>query len=85
MRNPFANNISTDIKLRKTQLSKKILKRGLLVALLDKFARPLMKVAPPLAKNVLTTLATMASCYLKKNAWKRCCISRKRNHFSNFE
>ena len=51
----------TDIKLSKAQLSKIIQSVGFLGALLGKFAGPLMKVAVPLAKNVLAPLATMAS------------------------
>ena len=42
-----------EIKLSKAQSSKIIQSRGFLGALLTKFARPLMKVAVPLAKIVL--------------------------------
>ena len=53
IRKAFAKNTSTDIKLSKTQLSKMIQSGGFLGNLLGKLAGPLMKVAMPLAKNVL--------------------------------
>ena len=56
IRKAFAKNISTDIKLSKTQLSKMIQSGGFLGHLLGKLAGPLMKVAMPLAKNVLAPL-----------------------------
>ena len=43
--------MSTDIKLCKGQISKKIQLKGFLDALLIKLAGPLMKVALPLAKK----------------------------------
>ena len=52
----FANHSSIDIKLSKTQLSKTIQSGGCLGNLLGKLAGPLMKVAMPLAKNVLAPL-----------------------------
>ena len=52
----FANHSSIDIKLSKTQLSKMIQSGGCLGNLLGKLAGPLMKVAMPLAKNVLAPL-----------------------------
>ena len=64
IRKAFAKNTSIDIKLSKTQLSKMIQSRGFFGNLLDKLAGPLMKVAMPLAKNVLAPLglsATMSS------------------------
>ena len=57
----FANHSSIDIKLSKTQLSKMIQSGGFLVNLLGKLAGPLMKVAMPLAKNVLAPLAISAA------------------------
>ena len=54
----FAKNTSTDIKLSKTQLSKMIQSGG---NLLGKLAGPLMKVAVPLAKNVLAPLGISAA------------------------
>ena len=51
LRNVFKNNMSTDIKLSKTQISEIIQSGGFLGSLLSKIACPLMKVAVPLAKN----------------------------------
>ena len=53
IRKAFAKNTTTDIKLSKTQLSKMIQSGGFLGNLLGKLAGPLMKVAMPLAQNVL--------------------------------
>ena len=50
------NNISTDLKLSKAQISSIIQSGGFLGSLLSKIASPLMKVAIPLAKNVLVPL-----------------------------
>ena len=52
----FANHSLIDIKLSKTQLPKMIQSGGFLGNLLGKLAGPLMKVAMPLAKNVLAPL-----------------------------
>ena len=53
LRNPFNNNISTDIKLSKAQIPK-ITQSGVFWgSFSSKLAGPLMKVAVPLAKNVL--------------------------------
>ena len=52
----FSKNASTDIKLSKTQLSKLIQSGEFLGNLLGELAGPLMKVAIPLAKNVLARL-----------------------------
>ena len=57
----FANHSSIDIKLSKAQLSKMIQSGGFLGNLLGKLAGPLMKVAMPLAKNVLTPLGLFAA------------------------
>ena len=56
-----AKNTSTDIKLSKTQLSKMIQSGGFLGNLLGKLAGPLLKVAMPLAKNVLAPLGLSAA------------------------
>ena len=52
LRNAF-NNMSTDLKVSKAQISKIIQSGGFLGFLLSKLAGPLMKVAVPLAKNIL--------------------------------
>ena len=57
----FTKNTSTDIILSKTQLSKMIQSGGFLGNLLGKLAGPLMKVAMPLAKNVLAPLGLSAA------------------------
>ena len=61
LRNAFNNNISTDLKLSKAQISKIIQSGGFLGSLLSKLAGPLMKVAIPLVKNVLAPLGITAA------------------------
>ena len=56
LRNAIENNMSTDIKLSKAQISKIIQSGGFLGSLLSKIAGPLMKVAVPIAKNILAPL-----------------------------
>ena len=48
LRNAFNNNMSTDLKLSKAQISKIIQSGGFLGSLLSELAGPLMKVAIPL-------------------------------------
>ena len=55
------NNLGTDIKLSKAQLKKLIQSGGFLGKLLSKLAGPLMKVAMPLAKNLLAPLGLTAA------------------------
>ena len=61
LRNAFNNNMSTDLKLSKAQISKIIQSGRFLGSLLSKLAGPLMKVAIPLAKNVLAPLGITAA------------------------
>ena len=61
LRNAINNNLATDIKLSKAQIKKLIQSGGFLVKLLSKLAGPLMKVAMPLAKNVLAPLGLTAT------------------------
>ena len=61
LRNAFNNNLSADIKLSKAQISKIIQSGGFLGSLLSKLAGPLMKVAVPLAKNILAPLGITAA------------------------
>ena len=61
LRNAFNNNLSIDLKLSKAQISKIIQSRGFLESLLSKLASPLMKVAIPLATNVLVQLGITAA------------------------
>ena len=75
LRNVFNNNMSTDLELSKAQISKIIQSGGFLGSLLSKLAGPLMKVAIPLAKNVLPPLGITAAASAidaeiqKKNTW----------------
>ena len=61
LRNAFNNNMSTDLKLSKAHISKMIQSGGFLGSLLSTLTVPLMKVAIPLAKNVLTPLRITAA------------------------
>ena len=65
LRNALNNNSGTDIKLSKAQIKEIIQSGGFLGKLLSKLAGPLMKVALPLAKNVLAPLD------LTENSWFR--------------
>ena len=56
LRNAFNNNMSTDLKLSKAQMS-----GGFLGSLLSKLAGSLIKVAIPLAKIVLAPLGIAAA------------------------
>ena len=59
--NAINNNLATDIKLSKAPIKKLIQSGGFLGKLLSKLVGPLMKVAFPLAKNVLAPLDLAAS------------------------
>ena len=61
LRNAINNNLATDIKLNKAQIKKSIQSGGFFGKLLSKLAATLMKVAMPLAKNVLAPLASTAA------------------------
>ena len=61
LRNAFNNNMSTDIKLCKAQISKLIQSGGFLGSLLSKLAGPLMKGTLPLTKNILAPLEITAA------------------------
>ena len=83
-RNAFNNNLSTDLKLSKAQISKIIQSGGFLGSLLSKLPGPLMKVAVPLAKSVLTLLeitaaASAIDAEIQKNTWFL------NNYFNNFK
>ena len=72
--NAFNNKMSTDLKLPKVQISKIIQSGGFLGSLLSKLAGPLMKIAVPLAKNVLAPLGITAAASaidagIQKNTW----------------
>ena len=61
LRNVIENNMSPNIKPCKAQISKIIQSGGFLVSLLSKIAGPLMKVAVPLAKNIIAPLGITAA------------------------
>ena len=61
LRNAINNNLPTDIKLSKAQIKKLIQSGGFLSKLISKLAGPLMKVALPLAKNILAPLGLTAA------------------------
>ena len=61
LRNAFNNNMSTDLKRSKAQISKIIQYGGFLGSLLSKLVGSLMKVAIPLAKNLLVPLGITAA------------------------
>ena len=61
LRNAINNNSATNIKLSKAQIKKLIQSEGFLGKLLSKLEGPLMKVAMPLAKNVLAPLGLTAA------------------------
>ena len=78
IRKAFAKNTSTDIKLSKTQLSKMIQSGGFLGNLLGKLAGPLMKVAVPLAENVLPPLGISAATSAIDGSIKKRCLVQGR-------
>ena len=55
--------MSTDLKLAKTQISKITQYGRFSGSLLSKWAGPLMKVATPLAKNVLASIKITAAAW----------------------
>ena len=75
LRNAFNNNMSTDLKLSRVQISKVIQPGVFLGSLLSKLAGPLMKVAIPSAKNILAPIGITAAASAidarikKKTTW----------------
>ena len=63
LRTAIENNMSTDIKLSKTQISKVIQSEGLLASLLSKLAAPLMKVAVQIGKKYFSSIRNNCSCF----------------------
>ena len=61
VRNAFNNNMSTDVRLSKDQISKIIQSNEFLGSLLSRLADPLMKVGIPFAKNILASLGIAAT------------------------
>ena len=77
--------MSTDIKLSKAQISKIIQSGGFLGSLLSKLAGPLMKVAIPLAKNVLAPLGITAAASAIDAGIQKKKTRRRDNNFNNFK
>ena len=61
LRNAIENNMCTDIKLSKAQISKIVQSRRFLGSLLSKIAVALMKVAFPFTKNISAPLRITAA------------------------
>ena len=61
LRDAFNNNVSTDMNFSKARISKIVQSEGFLGSLLSKLAGPLIKVALPLAKNILASLGIIAA------------------------
>ena len=66
--------MSTDLKVSKAQIFKVFQSGGFLWLLLSKLAGPLIKVAVPLAKNLLAPLGITAAASaidagIQKNTW----------------
>ena len=84
--NTFNNNMSTDIKLCKAQITKIIQSGKFLGFLLSKLAGPLMTVAVPLSKKYFSYIRNNSSCFSS-----RCSNSNKKttwfwnNNFNNFQ
>ena len=74
IRKATANHLSTDVKFSKTQLSNIMQSEGFLGNLLGKLAGPLMKVAMPLAKNVLAPLELTAAMSAIDGSIKKKCL-----------
>ena len=84
LRNAFNNKMQADIKLFKAQISKIIQSGGFLWSLLSKLAGPLMKVAVPLAKNILAPLGITALVQQLMQKFKRKFMVWN-NDFNNFK
>ena len=73
----FSNNFSRDVKFSKTKLLKMMQSGGFLGNLLSKLAGPLMKVAMPLAKNVLAPLGLTAAMSAIDGSIKKRCLGQE--------
>ena len=78
LRNVFNINMQADIKLSKAHISKIIQSGGFPGSLLSKIAGPLMKVAVPLAKNILAPLGiTPAASAIDAGIQKKCMVQEQ--------
>ena len=84
LRNAFNDNMSTDLKLSKAQISKIIQSRRFLGSLFGKLAGSLMKVAVPLAKNILAPLGITASALVIAAGIQKKVTQFRNNTFNNF-
>ena len=82
LRNAFNNNMSTDLKLSKAQISKIMQSGG---SFLSKLVGPLMKVAIPLAKNVLEPLGITAAASAIDAGIQKKKTSLWNKNFNNFK
>ena len=76
IRKAFANSLSTDVKFSKAQL-KMMQSGGFLGNLFSRLAGPLMKVAMPLAKNVLAPLGLTAAMSASDGSIKKRCLAQE--------
>ena len=75
LRNVFNSNMSTDLKLSKAHISKIIQSGRFLGSLVSKLAGPFLKIAIPLAKNVLGPLGiTAAASVIDAGTQKNCMV-----------
>ena len=63
LKNAFENNMSTNIKLTKAQISRIIQSGGFSGSLLSKIAGPLMKVGVLLARNIFSSFRNYSCCF----------------------
>ena len=63
VRNAFNDNTSSDLKLSKAHISKKIQSGGFLRSLLSKVVGPLMKIAVPIAKKCFIIIRNNSCCF----------------------
>ena len=84
--NGFNNNMSTDIKLSKTQIFKIIQSGRFLASLLSILAGTLMKLVVPLAKHILAELRiTVAASAIDAGIKKKQKTSFRENILNNFK
>ena len=64
LRNVFENNMSTDVKLSKTQIVKIIQSGGFLGSLLSKLAVPLIESSSSISEKFFSSISNNCSCFL---------------------
>ena len=74
LRENVENNMSTDMKLSKTQINKLIKEVGALGSILARVLPKLIKPALSLGKNILTSLGLSAVMSATDAAFKRKCM-----------